>query len=92
VVWKPSAQVAAPQATSLPGQVAQWVVTPSQEAAQGPLPGQAGRPGAGAPLTATQVPLAQDSHWPGQGRSQQTPSTQARLAQSVALVQNAPFA
>jgi hypothetical protein len=77
-------------------EAANWqsVCWPSQEAPQTPLPPQAVRPGAAAPVTSEQVPSlpgsAHEEQDPSQAELQHTPSTQKPEAQSVASLQATP--
>ena len=75
-----SSQEASRHWVSAPGKVQDTPLAPLQEPTQGPSPVQAGRPFWGSPTTGRQVPslpwALQASHWPLQGLSQHTPSTQ----------------
>src|SRR6185436_2413218 len=69
---------------------------PSQIEAHSPLPGHEPRPPWGTPPTKPQVPAAparlQNSHWPLQARSQQTPSMQRPETHWVPSEQPTPSA
>jgi hypothetical protein len=95
-VADPAEQVAAVQATLLPGKVQAVPFEPLQLPAHGAVPPQAPRLPRGVPVTLTQVPgLAvslQPWHFPPQALLQQTPSTHWPLVHSVVVWQLVPFA
>src|SRR3954469_9393419 len=78
----------------LPGNVQALRFAPSQAPPHGAAPVQAVRPARGAPTTATHAPFLsaspQDSHCPAHALSQQTPSTQKPLGQSLGLLHDIP--
>lgn len=96
LVHETPVQVSAAQVVSVPGIGPHDVrLLPSHCAAHGPVPVHAGRLPFGGPLTALQTPSApltlHASHWPPHAPSQQTPSTQKPLPQSLASEQPPPI-
>jgi hypothetical protein len=92
----PAEHALVPHAVLASGYLHASVSVPLQRAAHevpAPAPVHAGRDPCGAPTIAEQVPGVaplQASHWFVQTRSQQTPSTQKPVAQSVPSVQVVP--
>jgi hypothetical protein len=95
-VATPAAQEAAEQLVIVLGKVHSVRLVPSQRPPQVvPKLVQVVRGATGAPVVALQMPtrpaLRHDSHWPGQARSQQTPSVQTPEVHSEPVVQSRPL-